>query len=103
MVVYFVIMRRTLECIFIDAIIVAELLQLASSAAPDAGQAFPLMVRHDELERMFSGCPDLRRVGKYLHAFGNRENTRGLKDGSTLHFDKAEPARACFAEAFQIA
>ena len=91
-----------ISVLVLDAVVVAELLQLAGAGA-HAGQALALMVGKDELEGGFSGFHDAGRVREDFHAFVHGEHAGGDEASRALDLHHADAAGADLVDVLEEA
>ncbi len=91
-----------IQSLIIHVVVMAELLQL-TAAAPDAGQALPVMIREKKLKRLSPGSDDLRSIRPDFPSFIYLVYTGSHMASRTLIFHNSLPAGADLIDLFQIA
>ena len=90
-----------LEVIFVDAVIISQLLQLAV-ISPYAGKTFLVVRGKDQLKRRLSGSADSRSVGQYFKPFFNGIGACGGESAPSLDLHHTDAAGADAVDILEI-
>ena len=91
-----------LEVIFINGVVISQLLQFAVVAA-HAGETFFAVRGEDELDRGLSGSTDCCGIGENFHSLFYRVGTCGSQTPAALDLDDADTAGADAVDILEVA